>query len=120
VKILLDACLSPDWVFLFREHSIQAIHWSSIGSCIAKDVEIFRYAGENGYVLFTHDLDFGALLAQSGSCRPSVIQARAQDISPDSIGESICNIIRQFEAELLNGALITLLPDRTKVRILPI
>jgi predicted nuclease of predicted toxin-antitoxin system len=120
VKILLDVCLSPDWVSFFDTRAIESVHWSSIGPRDSRDIDIFRHARECGFILFTHDLDFGTMLAQSQSGRPSVIQARVQDISPKAIGDSICDLIRQFERELRDGALITLLPNRTKVRVLPI
>jgi predicted nuclease of predicted toxin-antitoxin system len=39
-----------------------------------------KWANDNGYVVFTHDLDFGALLATTHAQGPSVIQIRTQDI----------------------------------------
>ncbi len=43
------------------------------------------WARPSGYVVFTHDLDFGALLAASHAGGPSVIQVRAQDVLPDHL-----------------------------------
>jgi len=37
----------------------------------------------NGFVLLTHDLDFGAILASSGANIPSVIQIRTEDLRPE-------------------------------------
>jgi len=120
MKILLDVCLSPGWVAFFNSKNIESLHWSSIGDCNAKDIELFRYAQEHGFVVFTHDLDFGTILAHCRASAPSVIQARVQDVSPEAIGESVCTLIRQFEVELRSGAIVTLLPERNKVRVLPI
>ena len=120
MKILLDVCLSPDWVSFFGSRNIESVHWSSIGHCTAKDIEIFRYAQEHGFVVFTHDLDFGTILAHCRASAPSVIQARVQDVSPEAIGESVCSLILQFQIELCSGAIVTLLSERTKVRILPL
>ena len=33
------------------------------------------FAAANGFVIFTHDLDFGALLAKCGACQPSALVA---------------------------------------------
>jgi predicted nuclease of predicted toxin-antitoxin system len=41
--------------------------------------EIFGFAAANGWV-FTHDLDFGALLAALRANRPSVVQVRCRDV----------------------------------------
>jgi len=120
MKILLDVCLSPDWVSFLESKDIESVHWSSIGPCSAKDIVIFRYAQDHGFVLFTHDLDFGTILAHSRASTPSVIQARVQDVSPEAIGESVCSLIRQFQIELCSGAIVTLLAERNKVRVLPI
>ena len=120
MKILLDVCLSTEWVAFLESKGVESIHWSSVGPCNVKDSVIFRHAQDYGFVLFTHDLDFGTILAHSRARLPSVIQARVQDVSPEAIGESICRLIAQFQEELCSGAIVTLLPERNKVRILPI
>jgi len=38
------------------------------------------WAKDNGYVVFTHDLDFSALLAATQAECSSVIQVRTQDV----------------------------------------
>lgn len=44
---------------------------------------------ENGYVIFTHDLDFGAMLALSRIESPSVLQVRARNVLPDHLGTEV-------------------------------
>lgn len=83
MKILIDMNLSPAWVSVLEEAGHTASHWSTIGSLNAPDREVLLWAKANGYLLFTHDLDFGAILAATEAEGPSVIQIRAQDISPD-------------------------------------
>ena len=83
MKILIDMNLSPAWVSVLEEAGHTAPHWSTIGSLNASDREVLLWAKANGYLLFTHDLDFGAILAATEAEGPSVIQIRAQDISPD-------------------------------------
>jgi hypothetical protein len=69
---------------------------------------------------FTHDLDFGALLAVRGASRPSVIQVRTQDVLPSAIGDPVVHAIQAVQAQLEDGALVTIEPTRARIRILPI
>jgi predicted nuclease of predicted toxin-antitoxin system len=47
-----------------------------------------HYAAANGLVIFTNDLDFGALLADREARKPSVIQIRTQDVLPEALARS--------------------------------
>lgn len=69
--------------------------------------------------MLTHDLDFSAILAVTHGEKPSVVQIRTEDVSP--FGAAIViTALSQFEAELEAGALISVGPDRTRVRLLPL
>ena len=46
------------------------------------DTEIIAWACENSYIVFTNDLDYGALLFATAAASPSVIQIRTEDIRP--------------------------------------
>jgi predicted nuclease of predicted toxin-antitoxin system len=63
MKLLIDMNLSPRWTAFLVANHIEAINWSVIGKADAPDVEIMEYAKTNDYVVFTNDLDFGAILA---------------------------------------------------------
>jgi predicted nuclease of predicted toxin-antitoxin system len=78
------------------------------------------YAAANDYVVITHDLDFGAILAITHGKKPSVVQIRSVDISPDTVAAQTVAALRLVEAELEAGALLTVEPDRTRLRILPL
>jgi len=80
----------------------------------------FAWAATNDYIVFTHDLDFGAILAATGANRPSVFQVRVQDVLPESIASHVITAFAKFREELLSGAIVTLDLNRSKVRILPI
>lgn len=112
--------LSPRWVTLLADAGIEAAHWSNLGAHNAPDSEIMLYARMNDYVVLTHDLDFSAILAANHGEKPSVVQIRAGDVSPDVIGYLIISALRQMESELKEGALITVEPNRTRLRILPL
>jgi predicted nuclease of predicted toxin-antitoxin system len=119
MKLLLDMNLSPDWVAMFGPASIEAVHWSSVGLATAPDFEIMEYARIHGYVVLTHDLDFGILLALGRGGKPSVVQIRMRDVYPEVIGQQVVAALRLMETELEAGALVTLGPQRTRVRSLP-
>ena len=120
MKILIDMNLSPEWVAAFQEHKIESVHWSTIGKANAKDSEIMDYARNHGYVVFTHDLDFGTLLALTQATSPSVIQVRSQNILPGSLAETLVRVLLQNETALENGALIVVDQSRERVRVLPL
>jgi predicted nuclease of predicted toxin-antitoxin system len=78
------------------------------------------YASANDYIVLTHDLDFGAILAATQGEKPSVVQIRAEDVSPDLIGKQVIVALRQMASELEEGALITVDPKRARLRVLPL
>lgn len=120
MRLLVDMNLSPRWVGLSAGAGIEAVHWSTIGAMSASDVEIMSHARASDLVVLTHDLDFGAILAATQGEKPSVVQLRADDVSPDVIGRQVLAALRQLAAELEEGALVTIEPHRTRMRVLPL
>ena len=120
IKILLDMNLSPEWVALLQNAGWSAVHWSTVGDPRAADRVIMDWAEINGYFVFTHDLDFGTLLALTHKAGPSVLQVRGQDILPVHMGDLVIAAIRQHEHELARGALVVVEESKNRVRILPI
>ena len=78
------------------------------------------WARQNGYVVFTHDLDFGALLALTRATGPSVIQVRTHDVLPAHLELVVVTTLRTYEPQLRDGAIVTVDEARGKVRALPI
>jgi predicted nuclease of predicted toxin-antitoxin system len=78
------------------------------------------YAYSNDYVVLTHDLDFSAILTATQGRKPSVVQIRAKDVSPDVIGLQVIDALKQMESELEEGALLSVDPNRTRLRVLPL
>jgi len=120
MRLLIDMNLSPLWVKFFADHGIVSVHWSTVGSSSSPDEEILEYAGVNGYIVFTHDLDFGALLAKRQIRQPSVIQVRTQTVLPTEIGNLVLQALDVTRPHLQEGALVTLDPTRSRIRLLPI
>lgn len=120
IQVVVDMNLSPEWVDWFKRHKWQAVHWTAVGDPVATDRVIMEWARTNGYVVFTHDLDFGALLAITNANGPSVIQVRAQDVFPEHLGPLLLAALRQHESLLEQGALIVVNENTLRVRILPL
>lgn len=119
MKVLVDMNLSPRWVEALAEAGIDATHWSSIGVYSAPDPEIIAHAEANGFIVLTHDLDFGAILAITQGVKPSVVQIRADNVGPGAIGAQVIASLKQMATELEEGALITVDPKRARLRLLP-
>src|SRR6218665_1309618 len=96
MKLLVDMNLSPRWVDVLADAGIEAAHWSAVGAFNAQDSEIMAYASASNCVGLTHDLDF------------------------DAIRKQIVIALRQMASELEEGALLTVDPNRTRLRLLPL
>jgi len=120
INILVDMNLSPDWVSLLNNHGWPSVHWSAVGDPRADDSVIMDWALTKGYIVFTHDLDFGTILALTHATGPSVIQVRGQNILPDYLGGLLLAALRQHKTDLTTGALVVVDENTCRVRILPI
>jgi predicted nuclease of predicted toxin-antitoxin system len=120
MKILVDMNLSPSWVEVLARAGFAADHWSNLGLADAPDSDIMAFAKAQGCVVLTHDLDFGSILAATGGDKPSVIQLRTGDVSPSAVGAEVVNSILQMTAELDAGALLTIGPSKSRMRLLPL
>jgi predicted nuclease of predicted toxin-antitoxin system len=119
MRLIVDMNLSPRWVGLLTDAGFEAVHWRDLGPGNAPDSQIMAFAQAHDYVVLTHDLDFSAILASSGGAKPSVVQVRADDVSPQAIGPQVVAALRQMSAELEEGALLTVDVARTRLRVLP-
>jgi predicted nuclease of predicted toxin-antitoxin system len=120
MKFVIDMNLSPLWLEVLQGEGWDAVHWSAIGSAHAPDREIMAWAKEHNAVVFTHDLDFGAILAATQANGPSVIQLRTQDVSPPTLRNSLINVIKQYQEILESGALIIVDAHKWRAKILPL
>ena len=119
MKFLIDMNLSPEWTPVLESAGWKTVHWSLVGRPNAPDEDIFEHAKLHGYVIFTHDLDFGAILAATNAIFPSVIQVRVQDVTPEYLSGFVLSAIHQFQQHLEKGALITIDERKSRARILP-
>ena len=120
LKLLIDMNLSKEWIPLLEQEGHSAIHWIDIGDCRTDDIEIMAWARDHGFIVFTHDLDFGHLLALTQASGPSVFQIRGKLVLPEYMGQLVVESLSKYEAELADGALVVVDARKSRVRVLPI
>jgi predicted nuclease of predicted toxin-antitoxin system len=120
VQLVIDMNLSVEWVAELAKHGWSAVHWSTIGDPRADDTVIMAWALANGHVVFTHDLDFGTMLALTHANGPSVLQLRSREVLPEDIGPVVMSALRQFDTALGAGAMVVVDQRKSRVRVLPL
>ena len=78
------------------------------------------FARDHDYVVLTYDLDFSAILAATQGHKPSVVQIRSGNISPEYFGPAIIPLLRQMSTELETGAVMTIDLPKSRLRLLPL
>lgn len=120
MKVVIDMNLSPAWARFLGDAGFEAVHWSAVGNPRATDAVIMEWARLGGYVVFTHDLGFSAILAATEATGPSVLQVRTQDVLPDAIGGDVVHVLRTHREALEQGAIVSIDMVSSRVRVLPI
>ena len=120
MKLLIDMNLPPRWVEFLDHYGWEAVHWSHVGDPRATDHTILEWARAENHIVFTHDLDFGAILAVTNADSPSVLQVRTHEVLPENLGKLVVDALEQFREMLERGALITVDESTARARILPL
>jgi predicted nuclease of predicted toxin-antitoxin system len=120
MRILLDMNLSPRWVGVLLHAGFETQHWSDVGRPDASDAEIMSFPAKSGAVLVTHDLDFSAILAATHGAKPSVVQIRARNVTPEFVSQQVVAALKEASVDLESGALLTIDVDRARLRLLPL
>lgn len=120
MNLIIDENLPPDWCGFLSQQGHVAVHWKDLGQIGDPDELIFDHAQAEGKVILTQDLDFTRILALRGTDLPSLIQLRVDCPIPALIGEAVLQILKTYQESLSKGALISLEPDRHRIRLLPL
>src|SRR6476660_2446492 len=115
VQLVVDMNLPVDWIAELARHGWSAVHSSTIGDPRAEDSVIMSWALANRYVVFTHDLDFGTMLALTQATGPSVLQVRGQAVLPEDIGPAVIAALHQHDAALAASALVVVDVKKSRV-----
>ncbi len=119
MKILLDMNISPVWKKFLEKHGHDVFHWSEVGDQGADDELLMTWARDHDCLVFTHDLDFSAILYATRASSPSVLQVRIENIIPSETGKIILEVINTNTEIIQNGAVITVDPRKSRVHLLP-
>ena len=120
MRFLADMGISPRVVEELRLKGHDATHLLDEGLYRMSDGEILEKARLEKYILLTHDLDFGELLAASGGNLPSVIIFRLNDMRASNINRHLFSIINQQSEALNKGAILSVTEQKVRIRTLPI
>lgn len=120
MRFLADMGISPRSVAFLRDMGAEAVHLHELGLERLPDAAIVEKARSEGYIVLTHDLDFGELLALSGADLPSVVIFRLQSMRPSNVNRYLRILITDHQTALAEGAIFSVSESRIRVRRLPI
>ena len=120
MKFLLNENIPPSLAEHLLSSGYDAIHSYRCGLNGKPDEEVIQFASTNGYIIITHDLDYGRIISLSGKAKPSVITLRQKQISPKIILESLLMLLPEVMNILENGALVSVDKQVIRYRILPL
>ena len=120
MKFLVDMPLSPKTVKFLNNMGHKAVRVSELGMAKSKDREIFDHAEKNDMIILSADLDFGTILANTHSRKPSVIIFRLRDPSPEHVNSLLSSNLPGIEEELMKGAIVVVEDANIRIRELPI
>lgn len=121
MKFLIDNALSIRLAEALTNAGHDAIHVKNYGLESATDTMILERARAEDRIIISVDTDFGMLLAQVQTNKPSFILLRWPGLRriPEQLNVILANL-PQMADELQNGAVVVIEPARVRVRTLPI
>ena len=119
-KLLADIHISPLTVAEIRAMGYEIHRVSDFISASATDAKIIELAILERAAIITQDLDFSALVAQSGLNKPSIVSLRVSDAKPRRIATILKTVLPQIEPDLREGAIVSIEETEYRIRKLPI
>jgi predicted nuclease of predicted toxin-antitoxin system len=116
MRFLADMGISPKVVDFLQHLGYKSAHLHKEGLHRLNDSQILEKARKEGYIVLTHDLDFGELLAASGADLPSVLIFRLRNMRPENVSRYLFKIISEYSKNLESGAIITVTEGRIRMR----
>jgi len=120
LNFLANMNISPLTVEQLRKMDWDIVRVPEIMSRKSKDKDILRYAREHKKVIITHDTDFSTLLAVGGYNKPSVINLRLENATPDFVTRRIIDVVSKLGKELEEGVVASVDEVYARYRELPI
>ena len=121
MKLLIDNALSPQIVDPLRQAGHDVVHVREYNLQTADDATILERAESEMRVVVSADTDFGTLLALRYKSLPSVVLFRgATHRRPRSVAMRLIAELTVATESLNAGCVLTIEPDRVRIRRLPI
>ena len=120
MKFLIDMPASPELVPWLQERGHEAVHAQDINLGTASDSIIMNRAATEERVVITADLDFGTLLAQSGSDTPGVILFRGGNYSEVEMRNLVARVLEAVKPDVLKHSIAVVDKRRIRVTRLPL
>ena len=76
MRFLIDNALSPEVAACLKQHGLDAVHLRDLIDPSSPDEKVFDLAAAEGRILVSANSDFGAILANRLSSKPSFILFR--------------------------------------------
>jgi predicted nuclease of predicted toxin-antitoxin system len=119
-RLLLDQGCPRSTASILNNQGWQVLHVGDVGLSRATDTAILEHAHAENRVCVTLDADFHAILAVSGAVRPSTVRIRIEGLHADALAALLVRAWPHVEADLDQGALVTIDSTSIRVRRLPI
>jgi len=120
MRFLIDEALSPIIASKLTEAGHDAVHVRDADLQSASHKEIFLRTVREDRILVSADTDFGAILAELGVDKPSVIILRQAPKHPDAQAALLLANLPDLEEHLSEGCVATFIGTRVRIRHLPI
>jgi len=112
--------ISPLTVETLQKNGYDIIRVTDKLPATASDTEIVQLASEEPAVIITQDLDFSAIVAQSGLSRPSVISLRVANVRPNIITRILISVLPLIENDIREGAIVSVDEKEFRIKRLPV
>jgi len=120
IKFIADVHISPITVSILQEAGYQIRRITDFIPANSSDDKIVELAIHQGSTIVTQDLDFSAIIAQSGLVQPSVVSLRVGNAKPETIAKILKTMLPQIEKDLIDGSIVSVEESEFRVRKLPI
>ena len=120
IRFLLDMGIAQSTGQYLRSRGHDVIHLLDAGLERLPDEGIVAKAQHEKRTIVTHDLDFGRIVALSGSSVPSVITLRLSNMTPAHVNAALALVLRTTAPSLERGSLLTITDQGIRVRTLPV
>lgn len=113
MRVLLDSCVWGGALRALRDAGMD-VDWCGDWEKDPGDRQILAYAHEQRRVIITLDKDFGELVMVHELPHAGIV--RLVDIAAREHGPLVVDVLNQYGPLLEGGAIVTVLPDRVRVR----